>query len=447
MKVSTQVLPEAQVLLEIEVDQEQMERSMDRAYRNLAQRIEVPGFRKGKTPRPMLERHVGKGRILEEAMDLAIPEAYKQALEANDISPIDQPHIELVSAEPLAFKATVPVKPTIDLGSYRSIRVPRPDVEVDETDVDTTVGELRRRYAVQVPVDRPIEMGDVIRADVRIVVEDREVYKDDDAELHLREEKPVLLPGFAQGVVGAVKGESREIALALPDDADKSVAGKPATVSVTVKEVKEEQLPEADDDFALEVGEGFESLEALRDRLRSDIRERREAEAESKYRDEVLTALVEGAAKIEFPPVLVDREIDHFLRDQARNTGLELAQYLELIKKTPAELREELFPSATERVKRSLALTQLADDEELSVTDEEVRAEIDKLVEAAGASDPEQAKRYRQLFDSDGARSSLAGSLLTRKTMERLVEIAAETDGAKPSKKKTKSTEEHEEAL
>lgn len=444
MKVSAQKLPESQVLLEIEVDPDQMEKSLDLAYKKLVQKVNVPGFRKGKTPRNMLERHIGRGRLLEEAIDIVIPEAYNKALEDEDIDAIDQPKIEIVNPEPLSFKATVPIRPNIDLGDYTGVRVPREPVEVDEKDVDASLQELRQRYAIQEPVERPVQTGDVITGDIRIVVDDKEVFKDEDAELHLREGQTVLLPGFAEGVVGAAKGEPKSIEVTLPEDAESSLAGKTATVNVTVKEVKEERLPEPNDEFATHVGEGFESLDKLRERLHGDIRERLEANSEEQYRDAVLTALVESAGTIEFPPLLVEREIDRFLNDQARQTGMELDRYLELLKQDREQVREELRPSATERVKRSLVLGQLADSEKIEVADADIDAEVDRLITGASAGNDEQTERYRQIFRSPEARASLSRSLQTRKTLERLVEIASQ-DGAKP-KKKTKGKKAKDES-
>jgi trigger factor len=276
---------------------------------------------------------------------------------------------------------------------------------------------------------------------VRIVVDGKEVFKDDDAELHLREGRTVLLPGFAEGVVGVVKGEPKSIEVTIPDDAEDSLAGKAATVNVTVREVKEEHLPEPDDDFATQVGEGFESLAALQERLRNDIKARLEAREEESYRDAALTALVETAGAIEFPPVLVEREIDRFLNDQARQTGMELDRYLELIKKAPEEVREDLRPSATERVKRSLVLGRLADSENIEVSAEEIDAEIERLVAGATGGNEEQSEQYRRIFRSPEARASLSRSIQTRKTMERLVEIASQEDGAAPKEKESKKAD------
>jgi trigger factor len=431
VKVSTQRLPESQVLIEIEVDGKQMERSMDRAYRKLVQRIEVPGFRKGKTPRAMLERHIGRERLLQEAIDLVVPEAYNQALEENDIDAIDQPQIEMTGSEPLSFKATVPVRPTIELGDYKALRVPREPIEVDEKDVEQSVAELRRRYAVHAPVDRAVAVGDIIRASVRMAVDEREVFNDDDVELHLREGQTIMLPGFVEAIIGAKKGEPLEFGLEIAEDAGGQLAGKTVNVSVTMKEVKEEELPALDDEFAKGVGEGFATLLELRDRLRNDIKERLEAEAAEAYREKVIASLADAAGTIEFPPVMVDREVERQIREQARNSGVEVKRYLELVKKTPAQIREEIGPAASERVRRSLALAELADAEGIEVGEAEIDAEIGNIIQQATGGNEEQAERYRRLFDSQEARASLGNSLLTRRTLDRLVEIASDGAGKK----------------
>jgi trigger factor len=345
-----------------------------------------------------------------------------------------------VTADPLSFKATVPIRPSIDLGDYKSIRVEREVAEVDENDVQTTLKQLQQRYAIHEPVERPVQINDIIRAGVRITVDEREVFQDEDAELHLREGQTVLLPGFTEGAVGAKKGEAKQVAVAIPEDSGTTLAGKAALIDLTVKEVKEERLPEPDDEFAQQVGEGFPTIDDLMERLRGDIRERVDGQSEAKFRDDAMTALVESATTLEFPPVLVDREIGHFLGDQLRNTGMDLERYLQMVKKTEPEIREEVRPSATERVRRSLALGKLAEDEGLEVDAAEIDAEIENLVGQAGAAGEEQIARYRQLFSTAEARASLANSLLTRKTIDRLAEIASQSDGAKaPAKSKKKS--------
>jgi len=407
-----------------------MERSLDKAFRRLAQRVEVPGFRKGKAPAGMLERHIGRARVVREALDILIPEAYNQAIEEQDVDAIGQPSIELVNDEPLAFKATVPVRPTVELGEYNSVRVKREPVSIDEGEVDKALEELRHRYAVHEPAERPVQMGDIVRADVRGVIDGREVYKEDDAELRLREGATILLPGIAEGIIAAEKGTPKEITVTVPEG-ERPLSGKSGTFTVTVKEVKEEQLPALNDDFAREVGEGFSSLAALRDRLRNDMRERLQAQAEEEYRNKAVGALVETAATIEFPPVMVEREVERLIQDQARHLGLEVEQYLANTRRTRDELNEELLPIATDRVRRSLALTRLAEQEEIKAENQEVDAEVDRLAGSAG----EQADQLRKLFGSPDGRAAIARSLVTRKTMDRLTEIATRDGTTAPEKK------------
>lgn len=410
-----------------------MERSLEKAHRRLAQRVEVPGFRKGKAPPSMLERHLGRPRIVQEALDILIPEAYNQAIEEQDIDAIDQPSIELVKDEPLAFKATVPVRPTVDLGDYQGLRVAREGVSIDESETDKALDELRHRYALHEPADRPVEIGDIVRADVRGVVDGREVYKEDDAEFRLREGATILLPGIVEGLIGAEKGTPKEIPITVPEG-DRPLSGKSGTFTINVKEVKQEVLPELNDEFARGVGEGFASLDALRDRLRNDIRERVDAEFEEAYRDKTVGALVEQADKIEFPPVMIEREVERLIEDQARRLGQDVEQYLATVKQTRESLREQLLPVATERVRRSLALTQLAEQEEIKAETEEVDAEVEKLVASSG----QQAEQMRRLFGSPDGRTAIARSLITRKTMDRLAEIAGRDGTAAAGEKKVR---------
>lgn len=419
MKVSAQRIPDSQVVLEIEVEPEQMERSLERAYRRLVQRVEIPGFRKGKAPRAMLERHLGRHRLLHEALDIIIPEAYNRALDEHDIDAIDRPVIEVIQEEPVIFKATVPVRPTVELGDYRSLRLDPPAVQVDPQEVDAALEDLRHRYALHQPVERPVQWGDIVRAEVRGVIDGREVFNDDDFEFVLREGATVLLPGFAEGVIGAEKGVPREVTVQVPEGS-RPLSGKSGTFTVVVKEVKEERLPELDDQFAREVGEGFPSLQALRQRLEDDIRQRLQAEAEEEFRERAVDALVEQAEIIEFPPVLVEREIDRLLRDEARAIGQDVDRYLQQMRRSLQELRDEMRPRAVERVRRSLALTRLAELEKISVEPAEVDLEIERIAASAGP----QAQQVRQLFATGPGRESIERSILTRKTLDRLAAIA-----------------------
>lgn len=427
MKVSAERIPQSQVVLQIEVEPERVEKSLDAAYRRLVQRASVPGFRKGKAPRAMLERHLGRDVLLQEALDRLIPEVYREAVEAEEIEPIERPELEMVSTEPLVMKATVPVRPTIELGDYRSLRLPREPVVVPEERIDEALEGLRHRYANLEPVERPVRWGDFIRIDASISVGNRRVVEQKDVEFPLREGAAVYLPGFAEMLVGLEKGRETEFELPVAEDyGDKGLAGKVCVCRVTVHEVKEEELPPLDDSFARQVGEGFASLDALRERLASDIREAEEQAAMDRYRAEVISAL-EKNAHLEYPPVLVDKEVDRMLREQAgpRGDG-DLERYLQRAGKSEEQLRAELRPLAEQRLRRSLLLSKVAEVENIEVDESEVGQEIERMASSAGA----QAEEIRRLFDNPGGREAIQGSLFTRKTWDRLIEIVS---GAEPA--------------
>lgn len=422
MKVSSERIPESQVVLEIEVEPERLERSLERAYRRLAQKAEVPGFRRGKAPAHMLERYLGRDAVMQEALGLLIPEVYNQAIEEENIDAIDRPSIEVVQEEPLILKATVPVRPSVDLGEYREVRVEREPVRVSEEQVDEEIEELRHRYAILEPVDRPLQTGDMVRADIRVSVDGRSVFSEDDAEFRLRQGAPVLLPGFAEQLPGSEKGVEREFSIDVPQDyPQRPLAGKSCLCKVLVKEIKEEKLAELDDAFAAIVGEGFPSLEALRERLESDVRQSAEQEADARYREKVVDGVVAGAS-VEFPPVLAEREMEQLLRERLSASGAgDIERYLRQVGRSEEELRQELRLQAVERIQNSLVLGKVAEVEGISVGKEDIDAEIERLAASSGP----RADEMRKVFSSAGAREALKRSLFTRKTVERLVAIAS----------------------
>ena len=430
MKVSTERIPDSQVVLEIEVEPERMEKSLEKAYRRLAQRTKVPGFRQGKAPRAMLERYLGAEAIRHEALDILIPEAYRQAITEEKIEPVDLPEIEVTQEEPLVFKATVPVRPSIDLGDYRAVRVEREPPAVREEQVDEQIEELRHRYALLEPVERSVQVGDMVRAEVQISVDGRQIFQNEDAELRLRQGAAILLPGFAEALPGSEKGLRREFSLDVPADyPQRNLAGKSCLCSVLVKEVKEERLPELTDAFAREVGEGFPSLAALRERLTADLREAAEKEADGAYREKVVDAMV-AVATLEFPPQLVEREVDHLLEDRASASGAaDVEAYLRDSRKPEDELRQELRWEATQRVQRSLVLSKLAQVEGISVTKDDIDAEIERMAASAGP----RAVEVRRMFAGKRGREALEGSLFTRRTLDRLVAIASGEEVPSPA--------------
>ena len=427
MRVSTQKIPESQVVLEIEVEPERVEKALDRAYRQLVTKTRVPGFRPGKAPRAMLERYLGRDAIMRQALDRLVPEVYQEAARQEEVEPIDLPELEVVTTEPLVLKATVPVRPTVDLGDYPQVRVPREPVEVPQEKVDQALEDLRHRYAVFEPVDRPVQWGDVLRADVTGMVGDATLLNEKDAEFRLREGQTVSVPGFAERLLGLAKGAETEMDIPVAADfADPKMAGKTARYRVVIHDVKEEKLPTLDDSFARQVGEGFASVDALRERIESDIRKVEEERALHRYHDQVLAALEERAT-LEFPPVLIERELEHLVEDEQKawggpsTGGRDLERYLQSRGKSEEEMRQELRPLAVERVRRSLILTEVAEAENISVSDAEVGQEVESIASSAGP----QAEEVRRIFAEGDGRDSLGRRLLTRKVLDHLVSIAS----------------------
>jgi trigger factor len=238
------------------------------------------------------------------------------------------------------------------------------------------------------------------------------------------------MPGFAEALPGSEKGQRREFSLVVSADSpQRSLAGKTCLCSVLVKEVKEERLPELTDAFAREVGEGFPSLAALRERLSADIREAAEKEADGVYREKAIDAIV-AAATLEFPPQLVDREIDHLLQDRANASGAaDVEAYLRDMRRPEDELRQELRWEATMRVQRSLVLSTLAEVEGISVGKDDIDAEIERLAASAGP----RADEVRRMFASKRGREALESSLFTRKTLDRLVAIVSGEEVPSPA--------------
>jgi trigger factor len=421
LKITSERKPDSQVLLEIEVDPERLQKSMDQAYRRIVGKYRIPGFRPGKAPRIMFERYVGRETLLREALETLVPEVYDEAVKDQSLDPIDQPRFEIPEVEPLRIKATVPIRPTLDLKDYRSIRVEREEPAAVSDQVEQNLVDLRRRYATVEPVERPVQPGDIVRLDISTRSGNMELLSETYDDLRVTEQDTNGLPGLLEKIPGSEKGKSYDFEVEVPEtDPDKTVAGKTVVYHVDIKEVKEEKIPEPTDDFAREVGEGFDSFAALRERVESDVRKRSEDEAEREFEQKVLDTLIEQAG-IEYPLVLIEREIDHIISEQTGGRSLaSLAIALRGAGRTEQEFRDELRPAAKQRVERSLVLTELATGEGLAVDADDVEAELDRL---SGPIAP-QNERRREMFDTPTGREFIDRTLLTRKVYQRLRDIA-----------------------
>jgi trigger factor len=421
MKVSTEPVENSQVTLNIEMEPVEIDKYLDRAYNRLVKKVSVPGFRKGKAPRDILERHIGKDALFQEALEDLIPRAYKEALDEQKIDPIAQPQFELIKTEPLIFKAVVPLKPTVKLGDYKQIRVESKPVKISKKDIDATIEQLREQQAILLPVDRPVQFGDVITIDVEGERDGEPFPIRKDVVYEVTKEARLPLPGFAEKLEGMTGGEEKNFVLSYPQDYEiKELVGKDHAFKVTAKEIKEKKLAEVDDEFAKSLGK--DDVASLRKEIESNLKARAEERARAELEQAAMDKLVE-LGELEYPPILVEKEIDRLLNEEARHfaegvAGLE--NYLKTLNKTMDEHREELRPIASNRVVRSLVLGKLAEDEKIEVADSEIDTEVEKMAQDAD----KQAEDVRKLFSLPQARDSIKQFLIGRKSVERLVEIA-----------------------
>jgi len=428
MKVSTENPGNCQTVLTIEAEANELDKSLDEAYRRLVNKVSIPGFRKGKAPRPILVQHIGKDSLLEEAFEHLVPDLYKQAIESEELEPIARPEIEVVQSEPLVFKATVALKPEVKLGDYHSIKMePSRVPKISKEDVAAAIEEYRERQGAWVPVDRPVKLGDLVTMDIEASVEG-ETWLDHKGifyEVNSDSRSPV--PGFASYLEGVEKNKEKSFSLIIPDDHEmEAMRGKEATFKVTVSEIKEKQLPELDDRLAQ--GAGYDNLAAMKKKATADLKAKAEAQNRFELRQKAIEALVD-ISEVHYPPLLEEEEINGLLADEARRLGFrELAEYLKRSNKTEEELREELRPLAQRRLRQSLVLGKLAEEEKIEISPSEVDNKVEEI--AGGAEDKEQAAQF---FSLPQVRQQIEQSLYTEKTMDRLLQIA--TGKAETTKK------------
>lgn len=418
MKVSSEKIEGSQVVLSVEVEEQEMEEAVKKAYHRLGAKAAVPGFRKGKAPRDTLERYYGREAFVEDAAEHLLPEVYDRAIQENGVDVIGQPQIDVVQVNPLSFKATVPVRPTTELGDYHEISLEREEVTVEDEEVEATLERLHHMQTPWEPVERPAQFGDLLAVDVKGIVEERVVIDEKEAPYLVTTDPENALPGFSEQLEGAEKGEERAFSLALPEDRGE-LSGKECSFTVVINEIKAKNLAELDDEFVKSLGQDLETLDALKEKIASDIRSRKEAEARSRLEDSAVEALV-GLSVLEYPDILVENEISALMDERERYFGdkEKLQAYLKGIKKTEEELRNELRPGAERIIRRSLVIHKFADAETIEVSPAEVDAEVESMLQNT------TGEAVRKVIDSPTTRETIRRNLHTRKSVDRLIEIA-----------------------
>jgi trigger factor len=423
MQITATPAPRSTVVLEIELPAERLDRAVDEAVRHLSRRTRVPGFRPGKAPRPLLERHLGPGAVLDDAVDHLVQDAYREALVERDLLPLTNADVEVVQAEegkPLVFKATVQVRPEVRLGDYKHFNF-SPEIEaIDDARVDVVLEELRDQNATLTAVeDRGAKEGDyavISFAGTR----DGEPFEGGSSErmpVILGQER--LIPGFEANLMGLEVGGKTAFDIAFPDDyPETELAGKGAHFAVELKELREKVLPDLDDDFIKTLGD-FADLVALR----ADIKSRLERNALDRARHGFADRIIEYAvanSTLDLPDILVDQEIE-VMHDEFRGTlarqGIGEEAYLKAVEKAESDLRSEFRPGAEKRVRTLLVLSRVADEEGVTIPDAEIEAEIARGRQRY-ANDP----RLLAYFESERGRSYIRSTLRRSRVVEQLID-------------------------
>jgi trigger factor len=426
MDVVTQVteLPESRVRVQAEVPAEEVERRVAQAARRLGRDLRVPGFRAGKAPAPVIVQRMGREAVLDEAVRSSIGDWYTAALDAARVAPVGEPQLDLDDlpgrGEPLRFTVEIGVRPKARLGEYKGLEVGRREASVPDEAIDAELDRLRERSARLETVDRPAARGDFVVIDFQGTVDGEPFAGGEGRDEMVELGSGRLVPGFEDQLEGAAAGQERTVEITFPDDyAAESLAGETAQFAVTVKEIKAKQLPGLDDDLAAEAG--FDTLDELREDIRSRLAEVDAARIESEFREAALDSAVNGA-QIDVPDGLVDaraRELWDQMLHSLGHQGISRDAYLRIAGKTEAEIVEEAKPDAERALRREAVLAAIVEAEEIEPTDEEV-------LEAVG--DGGSPKKLLERLRSAGRLDQLKADLAQRKALELVAESAKPID-------------------
>jgi trigger factor len=412
-------------VLEVEVDSERFAEALDWAFRKVRTRVNVPGFRKGKVPRKIFEAKFGVEALYQDAIDYLLPRAYEEAVNESGIEPVDRPSVDLIQVEagkPFVFKATVTVKPEVQLGEYKGVEVQDKEFPVTDEDVKEEIDRILKSHAeITVVEDGEVQEGDSVNIDFFGTI-DGEPFEGGEAENYQLEiGSGLFIKGFEEQLVGMKPGEERTIEVTFPEDYHvKSLAGKAATFRVVLHDIKRKVAREFNDEFVQEISE-FKTVDEFTEDVKKQLVERADFQHKRYIEDEVVEKVVAGAT-IDIPEVMIEHEINHQIDNFARQLQMQqipFDEYLEFTGMTRDELKERFRESAERNVRTALVLDAVAAAEGLAPTDEDVDAEIAKLAESTGL----EAERVRQMLAlRDPGFVSLKSELRTRKTVTFLVE-------------------------
>ncbi|MEN6313518.1 MAG: trigger factor [Clostridiaceae bacterium] len=413
------------VQLEIEVDAEKFEQGLQKAFLKNSNKFNIPGFRRGKAPRYIVEKFYGEQVLYEDAINIVCPDAYDQAVEENNLHPVDRPEIDIKQigkGQTFIFTAKVTVKPEVELGQYKGVEVKKAEAIVTDDDVEKEIAKVLDKNARLVSVeDRPVASGDTAIIDFEGFLDGVPFDGGKGVDHNLVIGSGSFIPGFEEQLIGAAAGEEKDINVTFPEDYGKSdLAGKAVTFKVKIKEIKLKELPALDDEFAKDVSE-FDTLEQYKEDLRKKLVENAEHKAHHENEDNVVEKIVENAV-VDIPPVMVEKRVDDLIYDfemRLRYQGLELQKYLEIMGMDMKAFREQFSKRAEQEVKTQLVIEKIGVEEAIVPTDEDTNEEIKKLAESYRQSEED----FRQHLKPDDI-EYIRSNLIARKTVDFLLENA-----------------------
>lgn len=445
---SCEKVEKSQVALTIEVGAAEFEAAVEKAYRKLRRKINVPGFRPGKAPRKIIEGMYGAEVFYEEAINIAFPEAYEAAVKEKELQVVGYPTVELegeCTKEGFTFKATAPVYPEVTLGQYKGLSAPKDEVKVTAADVDERVKILQDRNTRLVSVDREAKEGDTAIIDFEGFLDGKpfDGGKGENHSLELGSHS--FVPGFEEQVVGMKAGDEKDIDITFPEDYHKDLAGKAVVFKVKVHEVKEKEVPALDDEFAKDVSE-FDTLKELKADLKKKITEERQKDADRAFED-ALMEQVAANITADVPDAMVEGQARQFLENfkaQIAQQGIPYDQYMKMTGMDEKKLLEDAKEPALRQVRLDLALAAIIKAENIEVSDEEVEAEFQKLADQYGM-DLEMVKKYLQADQvKDQVTTQKAVAIVVDSAVATKPEKKEDEGEKKPARKSSKKTEEAE---
>ncbi len=441
MKVKDKKNENCQMLFTIEVEESEMNAAMDSAYKKASEQVEIPGFRKGKAPKSVLEKHLDKDKVWREAVETVAPDVCQKALAEEQITEHGQPYVEVIQPEsPLILKATVPLPPKVELGDYNNLKIKRKEKKITAKEVNEKIDNLRGVVPNLVTVERPVQAEDMVTIDLEGRVDGKPFVNEKGTQYNVKPQEDSNLKGLADHLIGMKAGEEKSFNISLPDDfPTPEMAGKEVAFIAKMLEVKEKELPPLTDELAKKLSPDVQDVKGLKKKIKTHLEKKEAEQANQQFETSLLDELV-SKSTIEYPPQFLDSEIDGMIERQVHYWQMlsrSKEEFEETLKQTSYEqLKEQFKQPAETNLKRSLILSTFINKEQISVSSDEVKAEVERRKNEPGGKKEEKAA----MLDKPETQRAIANELMTKKALGRLAEINDKS--ANKSKQQEKQPEE-----